>query len=161
MARIVLEREPQTDDDVIVCNVPAKKPVAERVLDRVEQIPGECWVWPGSTTGKSGYGTVSYRANGKQKIALVHRVAYEALIGEIPEGLELDHLCRVRLCCNPEHLEPVDRTTNSHRGAKYRPTHCITGHEYDEHNMIIRKKTGWIYCRECDRIRRERRKANG
>ena len=136
--------------------MPAKKPLAERVLARIEQISGQCWIWPGSQVG-NGYGTASYRVDGIQKIALTHRVAYEALVGPIPDGLDLDHLCRVRLCCNPEHLEPVTRTENSHRGKKYRPSHCVHGHEYNENNMIVRK-TGHIYCRQCDKIRRDRRR---
>lgn len=152
--------EPQTDDDVIVCSMPAKKPVDQRVLDRVVQTPGECWIWPGSTTGKSGYGTVSYRDGGKQKILLTHRVAYEALVGPIPDGLELDHLCRVRLCCNPEHLEPVTRLENSHRGSKYRPSHCANGHLFTEENTVIRK-TGHIYCRICDNKRQRERRQRG
>lgn len=71
---------------------------------------GRCWVW---TAGRfpSGYGC--FKLNGKSTLA--HRVAYEWLIGPIPEGLEIDHLCRVRGCCNPAHLEPVTPAENVQR----------------------------------------------
>lgn len=94
----------------------------------------ECWLWTASVAD-TGYGAFSI---GKRYI-LAHRFAYESLIGPIPEGLTLDHRCRVRACVNPAHLEPVSRGTNTLRGetvtaANREKTHCPSGHEYSEEN---------------------------
>lgn len=73
---------------------------------------GDCWEWSGSVIKSTGYGQVW--ADGTNHLA--HRVVYELLIGPIPEGLQLDHLCRNRRCVNPEHLEPVTGKENIRRG---------------------------------------------
>ncbi|HEV2123202.1 MAG TPA: HNH endonuclease signature motif containing protein [Chloroflexota bacterium] len=84
-----------------------------------------------------------------------HRWAYEALVGPIPTGTELDHLCRNPACVRPDHLEPVTHAENIRRGyaAKPRPrwttTHCPRGHAYDEANSYIHPKTGLRSCRTC------------
>lgn len=71
-----------------------------------------CWIW--QLTGSEGYGTT--KVNGVSRAA--HRVYYERDVGPIPDGLEIDHLCRVRRCCNPEHLEPVTHAENVRRGVR-------------------------------------------
>ena len=78
---------------------------------------------------------------------------YEAMVGPIPDGLHLDHLCRVRRCCNPGHLEPVEPAENTRRGAQARPKAevCKYGHPYDEQNTRIHKNGR--DCRECHRRR--------
>lgn len=73
--------------------------------------PDGCWLWSGSTNGH-GYGRLARSG----KLHGAHRFAYEHFIGPIPNGLDLDHLCRVRLCVNPSHLEPVTRGENLLRG---------------------------------------------
>ena len=70
-----------------------------------------CWIWTNSIH-RNGYGRIWM--HGKEY--LPHRVAYEEFIGPIPEGLDIDHLCRVRICCNPKHLEPATRQVNIQRG---------------------------------------------
>lgn len=75
---------------------------------------GECWVWtaaPNNRSDGTGYGrfTVSHKPNRRM---LAHRYAYEELVGPIPEGLELDHLCRNTACVRPDHLEPVTMSEN-------------------------------------------------
>lgn len=72
-----------------------------------------CWVWQ-RTIGRKGYGTIW--DPGRQKLARAHRFFYERFIGPIPTGLQLDHLCRIRACVNPAHLEPVTQPTNQQRG---------------------------------------------
>jgi hypothetical protein len=87
----------------------------ERIQARVEIDDFGCWNWTGALTSNlpgKGYGRIQVGP----KLKLTHRVAYEALVGPIPEGLDLDHLCRNRKCCNPAHLEPVTRRENLLRG---------------------------------------------
>jgi hypothetical protein len=99
--------------------------------------------------------------NGYTKIGLcgqtllTHRVAYEAYIGPIPDGKQLDHLCRQRACCNPAHLEPVTCRENLLRGdtvtaAEAAATHCKRGHPFDEDNTYVRAdRPGVRGCRAC------------
>jgi hypothetical protein len=127
---------------------------------------GDCWIWT-ATLIPRGYGR--FWLDGKQRLA--HRVAYEWLIGSIPETLEIDHLCRVRACVNPDHLEPVtadenQRRARPHRKANKSPrsaTTCVNGHEYTPDNIKIEPETGWRKCRTYLRAKakrkRERRKA--
>ncbi|MGW6704764.1 HNH endonuclease signature motif containing protein [Streptomyces sp. NPDC054956] len=110
----------------------------------------KCMIWPWGSDGH-GYGVVS--RNGRN--AKVHRVMYELVRGPVPEGLELDHLCRRRACFNPEHLEAVTRQINVLRGvspaAKHAlVTHCPQGHLYDEANTAPLKR-GRRGCRACSR----------
>lgn len=111
-----------------------------------------CWLWAGSL-GSGGYGQVYL--GGRNPLG-AHRVVYEFLVGEIPRGLDLDHLCRVRSCVNPAHLEPVSRRVNLRRGIGFaaqraKQTHCTHGHEFTEKNTILRPN-GTRDCRECNRL---------
>lgn len=84
--------------------------LAERLTAGVVVDADGCWIWQGAPA-KTGYGRMSV---GNQ-LQYVHRLSYEVHVGPVPEGLTIDHLCRVRLCCNPEHLEPVTRAENTRR----------------------------------------------
>ena len=88
--------------------------LATRIRDRVDVDPlTGCWRWTGARhTG--GYGLVRYRGD----LLYTHRAAYEAWKGRIPEGYVVDHLCRVRECCCPEHLEAVPQRENTIRGIR-------------------------------------------
>lgn len=125
---------------------------ALRVLNRIDISEPGCWIWPGAHT-PNGYGMVqaSPPYADRPKPLLVHRVMYQHFMGEIPKGLEIDHLCRVRLCCNPTHLEPVTRRVNVLRGASVRGDSCPRGHAYPENIRV--KGNGNIYCIKCDYAR--------
>lgn len=125
-----------------------------------------CWVWPGAKS--RGYGSVSVRLpDGRYIRRLTHRVVWEYVVGLVPAGLELDHLCRRRACCNPAHLEPVTHRENTRRGAgnqNVNKTHCDRGHPLSGPNMRI-EPYGGRRCKACQyearRRYRARRKANG
>ena len=112
-----------------------------------------CWIWQGPQTN-NGYGMASSGKGGRTTTA--HRRAYTAAHGEIAPGMQIDHLCRVRLCCNPDHLESVTPTENVQRAlaATGRDTHCKRGHEFTPENTMV-YKTGSRHCRQCthERVR--------
>lgn len=119
---------------------------------------GFCWEWRGTITHE-GYGVVSVL--GQQHKA--HRRAYELLVGPIPEGLHIDHLCRNRACVNPDHLEPVTALVNARRGFSppviaSRRTHCVNDHEFTPENTRI-CPDGGRDCRTCDRERKRKERA--
>jgi len=107
----------------------------------------DCWEWAGALNS-GGYGQWAVQGRSRS----VHRVAYEALVGPIPEGLTIDHLCQNKVCCNPAHLEPVTAAENRRRAARL-ITHCPAGHEYTPENTL-RNGAGHRYCRACSLPRR-------
>ncbi len=118
-----------------------------RYAEKIEVTDG-CWTWLGTRTTR-GYGRIFKGRKPYQ----AHRVVYELLVGAIPEGMTLDHLCRNRLCVNPAHLEPVSDRINRMRGisppavAARRAT-CVHGHEYTPQTMRLTKQ-GARVCRIC------------
>ncbi len=145
----------------------AKRDPVERFLEKFDigEIPegfdSPCFVWVG-TYGRYGYKpTASYGHfwDGEGHPS-VHRYAYKTFVGPIPDNLDLDHLCRNRRCCNPDHLEPVSRSENLKRGnnpiilkklAKERAerTHCRKGHRWTPENIYIDKKNNSRRCKTC------------
>jgi hypothetical protein len=120
--------------------------------------PSGCWLWTGPKNSK-GYGRLA--VDGVLRGA--HRLMYELVIGQIPQGLTLDHLCRIRNCVNPEHVEPVPNKVNVLRGIGHtainaRKTHCLLGHPYSGDNLFL-SKDGHRRCRTCIRARDARRRA--
>ncbi len=108
-----------------------------------------CWVWQGGLAA-AGYGMLTVDS----KRCYVHRLSYELRVGPIPEGAEIDHLCRNRACLNPHHLEPVSHRENLRRGIKGKlTTHCPRGHEYNEENTYFRKNSEARVCRLCAKIK--------
>lgn len=121
--------------------------------------PGGCWLWTAGRTN-GGYGMFGVEGN---RTVPAHRYAYELLVGPIPGGLTIDHLCRVRHCVNPAHLEAVTYAENNRRSTSPSAlnslkTHCPQGHAYDEANTYVAPR-GDRMCRECMRARTRRWRA--
>lgn len=134
----------------------APKPSRDEAFwQRVIEGTGGCWLWTGPLT-RGDYGTFM-APNGK--MTRVHRYAYEVMVGPIPEGLELDHLCRVRLCVNPAHLDPVTHAVNVVRAYAVRSSHCTNGHPMTAENTYKDPKRGHRQCRTCRREADHRRRS--
>lgn len=120
-----------------------------------------CWIWTGTKTA-GNYGQM--RIGGKRR-GYTHRVSYELHKGAIPDGFHVDHLCRVTLCCNPEHLEAVPPRVNVLRSSApgsvaYRTNRCAKGHEFTAENTIMQKHGR--RCRTClNEWQREHRRRRG
>lgn len=141
-------------------------PLVDRLMSKVQFTAYGCWEWNGYVDPK-GYGRMGvYR-----RVEQAHRMAYVLFVGPIPEGLEIDHLCRNRRCVLPEHLEAVTRKENMRRGLQSHTagrncgvtipvphnalkTHCPRGHSYAEHAW--RDTYGWRRCLACKREREGR-----
>lgn len=135
------------------------KTLLQRFEDKVMKDPNSgCWLWTGALAS-NGYGHIM----GETKQDLAHRVSYRLHVGEIPKGLNLDHLCRVRSCVNPDHLEPVTHAENVRRGLSpamftkaaiargHAKTHCPSGHPFSlENTYTYNSPTGpHRACRIC------------
>jgi len=116
-----------------------------------------CLIWLGKLD-KDGYGVMVIE--GRQIPA--HKASYEDSVGPVPSGLQLDHLCRVRCCVEPRHLEPVTCAENIRRGLTGKNmadrTHCPRNHPYDAANTYFNRK-GARHCRLCKIERRRERRA--
>jgi hypothetical protein len=131
--------------------VPMRASVDDRFWSKVAPAgPDDCWLWMGGT-GHAGHG----RFRLPDRWVQAHRWAYEALVGPIPDGLVLDHLCRVTGCVNPRHLDPVPKGVNTLRGdapaaRNLVATRCVNGHDFTPENTRLRPSGGRA-CRECAR----------
>lgn len=128
-------------------------PVEDRFFAKVEP-SGICWDWT-AAKDEDGYGLFITDTSTRS-----HRWAYEFLVGPIPEGMELDHLCRNRGCCNPDHLEPVEPIENWRRGFSLqainsRKAECKHGHPFDQFNTYRRPNGGRV-CRTCTAVSRRK-----
>jgi hypothetical protein len=114
-----------------------------------------CWLWL-ATVGENGYGQITCIRDGRYINKKAHRIVYESNRGAIPDGMDLDHLCRTRSCVNPDHLEPVTRSQNVKRGLvpaltrerAARRTHCPQGHPLSGENLKMDTR-GTRQCRVC------------
>lgn len=119
-------------------------PLLERLLSKVEPGWGGCWIFTGTISKQTGYGSLGVtEGDGQSRMRSAHRVSYELLVGKIADGLQLDHICRVRRCINPQHLEPVTPRENIRRSPftiasiNAAKSHCPHGHEYTPENTVI------------------------
>ena len=127
-------------------------PLEVRMMGHVVVVES-CWEWVGGTSS-TGYGRV-YDGN---RMAQAHRVMYEIRVGPIPDGMEIDHLCRNRRCINPDHMEPVTHRENSARGlspsaVSRRTGLCVRGHAMTPDN-IEKNGPNKVRCKTCARERR-------
>lgn len=135
-------------------------PARDRLLAKLVPQPNGCWHWVG-VIDKAGHGRVGYKGRRSEPI---QRAVYDCLVGPIPDGMHVDHVCHSsdpdcpggptclhRRCGNPAHLEPVTPLENAlraHRGIRA-ATHCINGHEYTEENSYYRPYDGKRLCVAC------------
>ena len=132
----------------------------ERFLTKIEIAPNGCWIWTGALNN-GGYGVITKTGS---RVG-THQISYELYKGAIPEGCEIDHLCRNPSCANPDHLEAVTHRENLLRSPsmgnnqQLRKTHCPHGHPYDLFNTQ-RTPTGKRHCRICRRLQQRGYAAN-
>lgn len=126
-----------------------KRPIEIRIQEKIHPTQAGCWVWGGALT-TAGYPTIGMNA----KTHYVHRLLYELKKGPIPDGLELDHLCKNPPCVNPDHLEPVTHKVNTLRSdgpsaVCARKTHCKNGHPLSGANLILGRRGDGRRFRVC------------
>jgi len=138
---------------------PRRTSPSERFWAKVRKTEA-CWLWTASTNGAPGYGIfrggVGRDKYGSSRWVLAHRFAYELLVGPIASAMEVDHLCRVRLCVNPAHMEIVPHRTNTLRSTSpsavaAQRNGCGKGHPYTPDNLRI--ADGKRRCVTCDRAK--------
>ena len=148
----------------------------ERIAARIE-LDGECWMWTGPARSSPKYPDRKYgNVSVAGQMLSTHRAVFEFSGREIPERLQLDHLCRRPLCCNPDHLEPVTPQENHRRSSamggalwngvvygnaakKAAMTACKRGHQYTDDQP--RDRRGHRVCRECKNIMQRIRRSEG
>jgi hypothetical protein len=119
----------------------AGTPTAALFWEMVDK-SGDCWLWTGRIPS-NGYGIYTMTDREKPRTVMAHRFAYELLVGPIPEGLDIDHLCKVRRCVRPAHLEPVTHLENMRRSRLF----CAKGHKLSETRRVW--KSGRSCCGVC------------
>ncbi|GAA3032793.1 hypothetical protein GCM10020000_07280 [Streptomyces olivoverticillatus] len=127
----------------------------ERFWLKVEVADTGCWLWTAKV--RYGYGQFSHRVNGKDQSVRAHRHSYTVLVGPIPVGLHIDHLCRTRHCVNPAHLEPVTQGENNRRAGQAR-THCMHGHPITKASTYTDPR-GRRQCQPCRAARNRKYRA--
>ena len=131
---------------------PKRRPPWDRFWSKVDA-SGDCWEWTASVRG-AGYGQFNWEPG---RIIEAHRAVWELLIGPIPDGMVIDHLCENKLCVNPDHLQVTTQRVNVTRsglspsGKATRRTHCPQGHPLSGVNL--RMVAGKRRCKTCDKRR--------
>ena len=127
---------------------PKPRPPWDRFWEKVD-FSGDCWEWTASTRGR-GYGQFGWSTH---RIVDAHRAVWELLIGPIPDGMTIDHLCQNKICVNPDHLEVVTHRVNINRwgGSASKKTRCPQGHPLFGDNLRV--VSGKRRCIDCDRRR--------
>jgi hypothetical protein len=130
----------------------------EWLMTKVDTFTSSCWLWVGSIY-QNGYGKYG------RKGVMAHRIFYTLFKGNVPEDMALDHLCRVRRCVNPDHLEIVTLEENilrgdSQWGLNARKTHCKRGHEFTHANTGNNYASGGRRCRKCHAVAEAKRRSS-
>lgn len=146
---------PRTDERAGLSEGVGRRNSIRRFWAKVEKT-STCWLFTGNKV--NGYGSFRFRG----RMLKAHRFSWALAGREVPEGMVLDHVCRVRNCVNPEHLEVVTAAENLYRGVSFaainrRKTHCIHGHEFSAENTHVNPQ-GYRVCCECRRARYHRNK---
>lgn len=110
----------------------------------VADLDPKCWNWTGARSSR-GYGSVGHQ----KRVWSTHKLAYILLVGEVPDGLQIDHLCRNKRCCNPAHLEAVTGKVNCERTEAAQKTRCAQGHPLVPPNLLIKKRKSGLTIRNC------------
>jgi hypothetical protein len=139
------------NDPVPTTCLPRGSAVVDRLMFKTALLSNGCWEWRGARNPK-GYGNIRVESYGTAKST--HRVAYQEMVGPIPDGLEIDHLCRNRACVNPDHLEAVTRTTNIRR-VDQRKARCKSGHAMTPANTRVYVTPTGMETRNCRACARE------
>lgn len=147
-----ISSRPKQDPRLLIPAVgPLRLEGSAPMIDKPSPPLDDC-IFPRQKPNPHGY--VRVKVGGSRLAVHAHRLAYEAVKGPIPAGLQIDHLCRVRNCVNPDHLEAVTQQENVRRGRvgenTRSKTHCPQGHPYDEANTY-RNPAGSRNCRTCHR----------
>lgn len=158
-------KSPWLANGSMVCTLtpmPPRRPIALRLMDRSERDANGCLIWTGARVpdGRGNYyGRIREDAPSR-RVTPTHRASYEANVGLIPDGLVIDHKCRVTLCMEPTHLEPVTQAVNVERSLPAQKSRCLRGHELNDINTYIRGKgNGKRQCRVCHRDQERARRA--
>jgi hypothetical protein len=145
---------------------PPRPTTRERFDSKVVKATSGCWEWTGAHFQATGYAVFTMRSSdGKWRPYTGHSIAYRLYVGDVPDGMWLDHLCRNRGCVNPAHLEPVTPQDNVLRGyspapVSVRANRCHRGHEFTPENTYTKTKPNGRTkreCRQCQRMREQRR----
>lgn len=125
-----------------------KKPITERILSSIQFGDSTCWEWQ-RRKDRDGYGVMWVWIDGKKRQRFAHRMSFEAFNGEIPPGLQIDHLCMNKSCVNPAHLQIVTSKENTQRYFKSIniDSYCKNGHKRTPDNTFLTGKTR--YCKIC------------
>lgn len=154
-----MAEKPARDQVLNAASRPDRHALA-RFFGNVEMVRGGCWRWIGTRNDgrtENSYGQMSLR----NIVFKAHRIAYVWFVGDVPAGLELDHLCGHKWCANPTHLEAVTRADNAYRGWLKRTNgFCPQGHRVDGDNVIRKRRANggtFFNCRACSlRVQREK-----
>lgn len=125
-----------------------RKSLVVRFMEKVAIQPDGCWLWTAAKANEGGYGSFRH-----PETRFAHRAAYLLLVGPLEANQVVDHLCRQRLCVNPDHLDATTQMANIHRGSKGTPWKGCDRLHPDTPTRLIRRKEGTLRCGECHRVR--------
>lgn len=138
------------------------RPLIVRIAEKIDRVPGGCWLWTGALNkNPNGYPVIG-AGNGSKRLIYVHRYMYALFTGTIPVGYEVDHTCQVTRCVKPTHLQAVTARRNKSLVGE-RITHCKRNHEFTPENTYYVKKkgNGVRKCRKCHADQQRRYRTQG